>query len=407
MAAVSNNKSWENIFDKYRILPTIKKNGFADITADQIKAVDGKEARLMTKVDFRENLPLIMSAEGLSILAIKNGLYRIANNDPFIDISNKITTKIVELSPPKNIISIDPYNIKSESAALDIAVISKMSDIVFGEEGKLSIRGRLRGNLSFKIGTVPYNIDGVQIEVDGGYETKKAIHLIEAKIGYRNNINIRQLLYPQLYWKAEVGGKKDIKSYVFYLQDDIYRFIPYYYDSVIGYADHAEEKAFRFKPLTIPTKFSLYGITVNEENINSNVPFPQADKFDTINTMLIVLNDYTCANKEILKTHFDIVDRQIDYYYNVLKFFKLCIEENDCLILTEKGKNIIDLPFRERMIELAKIVFSEPIINAVLNRRTPNKSLYTKYKMNSENTIIRRLQTVKAWISYFKRILDE
>jgi len=324
MAAVSNNKSWENIFDKYGILTTVKTNGFADITADQIKAVDGKEARLMTKVDFRENLPPIMSTEGLSILAIKNGLYRIANNDPFIDISNKITTKIIELSPPKDIISIDPYNIKSESAALDIAVISKMSDIVFGEEGELSIRGRLRGNLSFKIGTIPYDIDGVQIEVDGGYEAKKAIHLIEAKIGYRNNINIRQLLYPQLYWEAEVSGKKDIKSYIFYLQDDIYRFIPYYYDGVIGYADHTEEKAFRFKPL-IPTKFSLYGITVNEENINQSVPFPQADKFDTINTMLIVLNDYTCANKEILKTHFDIVDRQIDYYYKGLALLALIL----------------------------------------------------------------------------------
>jgi hypothetical protein len=40
----------------------------------------------MTKIDFRQNLPKIMDKNDLSILAIKNGLYRIAKTDPFIDI---------------------------------------------------------------------------------------------------------------------------------------------------------------------------------------------------------------------------------------------------------------------------------------------------------------------------------
>ncbi len=401
---ISNNQSWVNIFDTYKIMNKIRSNGYADITADEIKAINGKEARLMTKVDFRENLPTIMRDEQLSILAIKNGLYRIAKNDPFIDINEKISTKIIEITTPQDIISIDPYNIKSESGALDIAYISKMCEETFQEESHLSIRGRLRGQLDFKIGSIPYNIDGVQIEVDGGYESKNNIHLIEAKIGFRNNINIRQLLYPQLYWEKETKKSKKIKSYIFYLHNDIFRFIPYVYDGVIGYANHSEEKAFKF--IEHRSNFSLYDIKINENIIDSKVPFPQADKFEKIQDILFVISQNDCINKYELNLEFDIVSRQIDYYFNVLKWLKVCKEENECLLLTEQGKYIIALPFKKRIEELAKIVFSEPIFNNTLNQKPITEQLFLKYKVNSESTQKRRLQTVKAWISYFKKILD-
>lgn len=406
MSKINTQKSWENIFNHFNILNEIKKNKYFDITAEQIKKIDGKEARLMTKVDFRENLPKIMKEEKLSILAIKNGLYRIAKNDPFIDINKEIKTKIIELDAPTNILSIDPYNIKSESGALDIATITKMSNIVFGEETNLSIRGRLRGSLNFKIDSVPYNIDGVQIEVDGGYEGNTSINLVEAKIGFRNNINIRQLLYPELYWKEEIKEKKHIKSYIFYLQDNIYRFIPYIYDGVIGYADHENEKAFKFKEKS--SNFSLYDIQVNQSNICLKTPFPQADKFDTVHSMLVLISEHPCMTKEELKLNFDIVDRQIDYYYNVLKWLKLCKEEDNCMILTEKGIKILQLPFKDRIIEMAKIVFSEPIFNEVLNSGTNiSMSLFHRYNVISDSTAKRRLQTVKAWIAYFKNIIED
>ncbi len=401
---VSNNQSWVNIFNKYKLLKEIKSTGYVDITATEIKDVDGKEARLMTKVDFRENLPPIMTAEGLSILAIKNGVYRIAKNDPFIDINEKVTNTIINVVPPKSIITIDPFNIKSESGALDIAYISEMCEKTFGEETNLSIRGRLRGNLDFDIGSTPYNIDGVQIEVDGGYEGNKKIHLIEAKIGYRNNINIRQLLYPELYWKEEIKFKKEIQSYVFYLQDDIFRFLPYIYDGKIGYIDHSKEKAFRF---VNPKKvISIKDIPINEDMVDVTVPFPQADKFEKIQDMLFVISKNDCISKFELQLQFDIVPRQIDYYFNVLKWLKVCKEENECLILTTKGLSVIEQPFKSRIEELAKIVFSEPILNFYYNNKKIPEQCFTKYGMNSDSTQNRRLQTVKSWIKYFEGILS-
>ncbi len=404
MAKLNFHKSWKNIFDKYNLLSDIRKNGFVDITAEDLKAVEGKEPRNLTKIDFREKLPNIMKEEGLSILAIKNGLYRIAPNDPFIDVQEEIDTKIIELKIPQNIISIDPFNIKSESAALDIAAISGMHRIVFGEKSELTIRGRLRGDLDFCIGKISYNVKGVQIEVDGGYEANHAIHLIEAKIGYTNNINIRQLLYPQLFWEHKLAGRKLIKSYVFYLHGDIFRFIPYYYDGAIGYTKHSEEKAFRFAEPT--TNFSIYSIKVNPDNINTSVPFPQADRFETINTMLILISRSTCLSKEELSSSFDIVDRQIDYYFNVLKWLKVCSEENGCLVLTSKGQNIINLSFRQRIEALAKIVFSDPILNAALHKRPISDIYFQTYNVFSESTINRRLSTVRSWIKYFKRTLE-
>ncbi len=405
MAKLNFHKSWENIFDRYNLIDDIKRDGFVDISADQLKAVEGKEPRNLTKIDFREKLPHIMREEGLSILAVRNGLYRIAPIDPFIDIQEEIATDIIELEAPSNILTIDPFNIKSESGALDIASISGMHKIVFEEESELTIRGRLRGDLHFYIDGVSYDIEGVQIEVDGGYESESAIHLIEAKIGYTNNISIRQLLYPHLFWGKRLAGRKSVKSYLFYLHGDIFRFIPYYYDGSKGYVEHSQEKAFRFKE---PKRdFSIYSVEVNPNNIDMAVPFPQADRFETIHMMMILISENRCLSKEELSLSFDIVDRQIDYYLNVLKWLKVCTEENECLVLTPKGQDIINQPFRQRMKSLAQIVFSDPISNALLHNKEVDPKLFHRYDVHSESTMKRRKRTIRAWIKYFKKIFEE
>ena len=359
----------------------------------------------MAKIDFRENLPQIMSDNKLSIMAIKNGLYRIAKNDPFIVIKESLSTNIIELNAPTNIIGINPFNITSESAALDIAAISGMHDIVFGEESNLVIRGRMRANLKFTLGKTNYDVEGVQIEVDGGYESDSSIHLVEAKIGYRNNINIRQLLYPQLCWEEKVMRKKQVKSYILYLQNDIFRFIPYVYDGVKGSAEHLKEKAFRFKHPD-DRDFCLFNIKVDASKIDTAIPFPQADRFDRINDMLIIISKNEPISKDQLAAHFDIVPRQIDYYFNVLKWLKLCShvsKDDDDLILTNEGNRVIDLSFRKRMQEIAKIVFSDPIMNDILNsKKIDSKIFYEHSGVESSSTRERRLQTVRAWITYFR-----
>jgi len=410
MKKISNNEAWEHIFMDLKILDEVSKNNFFDISATEIKKRDGKEARLMTKVDHRENLPSAMYDNGLSILAIKNGLYRIAHTDPFIDIHKVPSCPIQIIQQPENILSIDPLNLKSESAALDIAYISKMLDIVFSEQTELTIRGRLRGDLSFNLSGVPYDVNGVQIEVDGGYEGLNTLNLVEAKIGFRNNINIRQLLYPELFWKSQNAGKyKQIQNYVFYYQDDIFRFIPFIYDYTHGdfYADHSAEKAFRFKR---HHSFSLSKIKrSNEIMVNDDVPFPQADDFEKIHAIFLNINNYDCPTKIDIVGNFDIflVGRQHDYYFNVLRWLRVCaISDDGCITLTGRGNKLINLNIEQRMEELARLIFSEPICFNLLHNRPLYEEDFRRYGIGG-STISRRLQTIRSWIKYFNNFFTK
>ena len=64
-----NDTAWEGLFEKYRILDKIEREGQYIITADEIRKF--REPRLMTKFDHKINLPAIFQNNGLSILPIK------------------------------------------------------------------------------------------------------------------------------------------------------------------------------------------------------------------------------------------------------------------------------------------------------------------------------------------------
>lgn len=408
MSRVSKkNQAWNEIFYEKNILDKIVKEGYFDIAASSIKEISKEEPRLMTKIDFREELPEIMSQNGLSILAIKNGLYKIAKNDPFIDIDRVPHCHIESIEKPNYITSIDPLNIKSESAALDIAKISGMLDLVFKEETELTIRGRLRGSLEFSIGEIDYEVDRVQIEVDGGYEGATSINLVESKIGFRSNINIRQLLYPELMWKNQsfaLKHKKSVNSFVFYYQDDLFRFIPFNYDGRNFSALAQEEMAFRFNTAK---SFSLKDIQKSSEVlVDYNSPFPQANDFEKVHAILLNIESEECPTKVSIISNFDVVERQAHYYFSVLEWLKLCRYDGECMELTDRGANIVSLDIQNRMIEIAKIVFSEPIFFNTLKNLSIRDKEFKKWRIG-ETTARRRLSTVRKWISYFNAFFEK
>ena len=402
MAKISHNDAWNNIFEDLKILDKLTTQKFFDISADEIKKRDGKEARLMTKIDHKEHLPTIMRAHDLSILAIENGLYRIAKTDPFIEISKEPQCAIKVIEPPKEIQTIDPLNIKSESAALDIANIAGMLTEVFEEQTKLTVRGRLRGDLAFMLQEIPYKIQGVQIEVDGGYEGRDGLHLVEAKIGYRSNINIRQLLYPELFWRAKLKScNKKVHSYLFYYQDDIFRFIPFCYKDQSFSMLHQHEKAFRFSR---SSSFDLSSLQAPRSiMVHENIPFPQADDFEKVHAIFLNIGKENCQSKIDIIGDFDLVlvARQYDYYFNVLRWMGLCESQNGCIKLTAEGERLLSLNIEQRMEAFARIIFSEPICFHELKGLPQNEVDFLRYKI-SGSTIQRRLQTIRAWIRYFE-----
>lgn len=60
--------AWKILFDKYKILEEVNKNGFFEIKASEIN--QERESRLMAKFDHDVNLPEIFRDNNLSILPI-------------------------------------------------------------------------------------------------------------------------------------------------------------------------------------------------------------------------------------------------------------------------------------------------------------------------------------------------
>lgn len=70
----------------------------------------------------------------------------------------------------------------------------------------LTIRGRkYTPAFSFHVWDFRLTTEGVQTEVDAGYEGKEEIVLIEAKNSTTSNTIIRQLYYPYRQWKQHTG----------------------------------------------------------------------------------------------------------------------------------------------------------------------------------------------------------
>lgn len=405
--AESKFNEWRNkIFNQENILSQIERDWFYDIEAKKIKEISGREPRLMTKIDYKENLPDMMKENKLSILAIKNWWYRISKADPFREINVIKPENVKIVAPNNNYKTINPYQITTESQALDVCYVNGILDDVFDEKTNLTIRWRQRNemDLKFQIDDVDFNINWVQIEVDWWYEGQKTINLVEAKIWSRGNINIRQLLYPELYWKEKVPAK-NTKTFLMYYEEPYFYFLPFSSDkSGFCKIDYTKIKIFRFKPTE--EVFELYSIQVNEEQINHKAPFPQADDFKKVLAMLTYIGGGVSSKSE-LQLLFDIDKRQIDYYFNVLNWMNICSYNGDIITLTNVWNTVFDMPSNKKLQTMAKIVFSDKIFNDALKKwmNGINDKDFEKRKVSTVTTRERRKKTVKSWVEFFKENL--
>ena len=398
-----NHDGWDEIFSSLNIVDSVDAKGYFDITADQIKKISGREPRLMAKIDFREHIPPVMRKEDMAILAIANGKYRIGRFDPFIDIEPVSIATPSSFAFPGNIITLNPQKLAHESAALDAALVSGILHEVFGEEVVLTIRGRTRSpDFVFPLNGIDFPISGVQIEVDGGYEGDTTINLVEAKIGPRDNLSVRQLIYPQLAWESVIGKKKTVKTFICFYQEPILRFIPVVYENGLCKADHSNELAFILEPLA---KLNLGAIKAapNATYPLLGVPFPQADNFDTVLAMFNIVANEEDISKESLLLEFDLTMRQITYYSDALKWMGLVDIKHAIVSINTEGRALSALSHAEKMKRMAEIIFREPIFNHVLHKpgqEVPIK-LYERWGMTG-TTPARRMSTVRAWVNYFE-----
>ena len=136
-----NDDAWEKIFKKYDLPSQIAKNGFFEISADQIR--EFREPRLMAKFDHRVNLPKIFVENDLSILPITRGNYLIANFETYHKFETE-SNVIYKAELPDYIQSLDCENIFSESVALNCAFASGIiADFMEDEKVCHTVKGRI------------------------------------------------------------------------------------------------------------------------------------------------------------------------------------------------------------------------------------------------------------------------
>lgn len=212
---MANNRSWKKIFDDNKILKhDFSKSPFYLSAKDIKKSVQGfentaeKEVRILCKMDTREDVPEIMRENGLILLPIKNGYYVLVKGEGYVDIPDIGGT--AEIYNSKLDFDLDTSKVgNSEMQHLDFAYASSLIR-TFMEDPSLvlTIRGRkYTPEFSFKISGHQIETQGVQTEVDAGYEGKDKIVLIEAKNSSTKNTIIRQLYYPYRQWSEHTNKK--------------------------------------------------------------------------------------------------------------------------------------------------------------------------------------------------------
>ncbi len=206
MPASATELGWRAIFQELSIPSRLKSEGVAFVTANEIRCISGREPRLMTKFDTRDERPRTLINHRVTVLAVENGRYALVHGDGYYDVKRSASPQFHTSERLRPIQSL-PWQggLASESQALDSAFIASILRQFTGEDGlHLTVRGRLRSapfEFDFQgfTDTHRLKVDGVQIEVDGGYEGSR-MYLIEAKMGVRENFIVRQLYYPFRMW---------------------------------------------------------------------------------------------------------------------------------------------------------------------------------------------------------------
>lgn len=212
---MANNNSWKKIFKDNKIAEhDFSKSPFFLSAKDIKKSVQDfkntseKEVRILCKMDTRESVPEVMREKGLILLPVKNKFYVIVKSEGYVDIPD-IESK-AEIYNTKLDFDLDTTKIgDSEMQHLDFAYASSLIRTFMQDPTLvLTIRGRkYTPQFSYKIGNQLIETQGVQTEVDAGYEGKDKIVLIEAKNSSTKNTIIRQLYYPYRQWSEHTKKK--------------------------------------------------------------------------------------------------------------------------------------------------------------------------------------------------------
>ncbi len=422
------DEAWGKLFDKYKIDKKITDEGKYIITAKEIK--EFREARLMTKFDFKNTLPKLFKKYKLAILPLTRGDYVISNFEAYHDFE-KIKTDVKTVPFPEHILSIEQGNITSESTAINIAQISGIFNDFFDEDSQLTVSGRMSsGCFNFSVQKHDLNllecsVEKSQMEIDGGFESQNSLILIEAKNTISEDFLIRQLYYPYRLWENKIN--KTIRPVYMTFLNGIFTLHEYRFTDKNKYNSivlvRKQSYTFTDSPIRLNDIIEILSfVRVTEES--TNVPFPQANSFERVINICEILNDKNEISNDEITENYNFTNRQTGYYTNACLYLMLIEkgknEQGDIVYyLSEMGKSLFNKTNRERNLKYTELILShKPFRLALLdyldNQVRPEKESIVEFmkisninSVESEYTYNRRASTVISWIEWILGLIDE
>jgi hypothetical protein len=422
----ANDEAWNRFFERTAILSKIESQGFAFVSADELKLHGEREPRLMAKLDTDSERPQLFKRHDLNILPARNGLYVI-----FSDPQNKLYFQfdsllddlpVEEFCSRIDLQSFDSFRfgtaLSSESQVIDLAFLScLLQHFCAGEAMHLTIRGRLHsGNFSFDLPCGQrLDVSNVQVEVDAGYENADSLVLIEAKIGRRTDFNIRQLVYPFRQWTQR--SRKKIRPLFITYSNGEYLLSEFEIDSRFGEIRIVSNRAFVINDnpaAVIDLACLLRSVPVGIEP--AGIPFPQADDMNKVVDLLKLL-ERGAAGKSAIAEFFEFEDRQSDYYANAASYLGFARRNKEAggFELTKAGREFLCLPARTRRTRailerlLQRPVFRDCIELLAQRRFNLNQVELPELQtiiagrrgvIQASQTVPRRARTVRKWLSW-------
>lgn len=371
------------------------------ITADRVRELSGREPRLMMKFDHSSQLPAKLKNHGAFILPLKNGLYAILKGagyhrpepcPPALDF------------PRQTVFALGTTQTGlSEMQHLDEAYNSGLLSHFLGEPILYpTIRGRKRSpQFTLRFAEHLLEVAGVQVEIDGGFEGRNTVTVVEAKIGECEDFHLRQLYYPFRFWSTQTSKRIRPVFFTYDPTDGLYRLREYRFDPADVYGPPGLVKAAAYR-LVEPT-----GPLTRALPVKRSGPIPQADRLDKVALIPFLVNE-GFKTPETVAPLLEFSPRQGRYYLDAAGSLGLLERSYE---LSELGQEYLTCSPGIRHQLLARAVLGLPLAHeALVGLLLSDKAQMTKSDFLelarrstvglSPSTATRRAQTLWSWLAW-------
>lgn len=422
-----NDLAWESLFKEYEILSRINAAGEYIISASQIKKY--REPRLMAKFDHSINLPRIFAENNLTILPISRGDYVISHFSAYQPF-DVLDGSVAKASLPKNLQSLDPNNISSETIAINCALASGiLSDFLNEDLLFPTVAGRMgSGQFDFTIyntrtkGVSNVHVNNSQIEIDAALEGVHSLSLLEAKRDLSDDFLVRQLYYPYRVWHSRVTKK--VRPIFLVYSNGVFSLYEYAFQDPSSYDSLVlvKQKNYSIEDTMIELS-DLQNVASHTQIVREpSISFPQANRFERVINLCELLSSQPLSREQVTEKYaFDI--RQTNYYTDAARYLGVVEKHYEegrkpIYALSEWGNRIMCLPFKKRQLAFCKAILQHRPFKLTFERcmekgAVPETEEIVKimqesdlYKVESTNTYARRASTISGWINWMLGIVE-